>query len=422
MEIKLGWTLPKRQEYIQAIVSEEPRPEKKYSIKFPREMQQFDVHVIPIDMPKYRLANGRTLAAQEEYLSKYPELGEEFFEDDEYLEAQKEQHKILTKMLKSSNGDIKAYFKKHKQEIPLIITRTGLVVNGNRRLCAMRELLAEDEQLHAHFNYIDVIILPYCDEEAIDRLEAELQIIKDIKADYNWISEAYMLRKRHTKYGFGFKQLADIYNTSEKEVQYKLDLLSYVDQYLVSIGTPKAYEKVEKDEFAFKQIKKYREKLKGDAKKDIFTSITFSFISMPKEDGRLYEYIPKIAENIDPIIERLGEELDIQGSQLVFNELDDFLEDDETPEVNLDNLALKLNENQSKTEVINVVKEVVDTEEELKDEAEAKNYVFNLIKKANTFLNNAYLGVNEDTNTEGIEKQLQSMTENISKIREAINR
>jgi len=413
-----GWSLPKRLEFIEKMVTEES--DKKYSFRFQDKFTQFNVYRIPIELSKYRLENGRTLASQEEHIYKN-DLSEDFFEDAESVEAQLEQHNILKGMLKSPR-DLLKYFIENEQDYPLILTRLGFVVNGNRRLCTMRELLQEDEQKFSRYRHIDVVFLPHCSEEDIDRLEAELQLEKDIKADYNWVSEAYMLRNRHVKHRKSFTELATTYNISEKDVQAKLDLLAYVDQYLENIGVPKQYNEVMKDEFAFKQFKKNRDKLKGDAKKEIFTNITFSIISMPREEGRLWEYIPKIADNIDPIIDRLTNELKIESDQITLTELDAFFEDGlDDDESKLDKLVINLNENEDRDTIIHIVREVVDTEEELKDEKEAKDYVFKMVKKANTILNNAYLALNEDSSADGIVEQFKNIEDTMEKIRKAIN-
>ncbi len=75
--MELGWPLPKRRVLIQELLS--TPTEKKVQQKFLKEMRQFSMYRVPIDMPKYRLANGRTQAAQEEYLSKHEELPQDFF-------------------------------------------------------------------------------------------------------------------------------------------------------------------------------------------------------------------------------------------------------------------------------------------------------------------------------------------------------
>lgn len=108
-----------------------------------------------------------------------------FFERDlESIEALEIQHDLLKQMLKKNpNADLREFFVDNIQEEPLILSHLGFVINGNRRLCAMREVREKkhkdsNRELYDRFQYIDVIILPPCDEKDIDELEAQLQIKK----------------------------------------------------------------------------------------------------------------------------------------------------------------------------------------------------------------------------------------------------
>ena len=46
-----GWSLPKRQEFIEKMVTEES--DKKYSFRFQDKFTQFNVYRIPIELSKY---------------------------------------------------------------------------------------------------------------------------------------------------------------------------------------------------------------------------------------------------------------------------------------------------------------------------------------------------------------------------------
>lgn len=257
----LGWPFPKRRDYIDKI--RKSNSASDYPLKFQGKIQRFPIFSIPIELPKYRLANGRTAAEQEVYIANN-DSDEDFFKKDlESEDVHKVQHQILIKMLRSSNSDLINFFKKEKQLQPLILDNEGFVINGNRRLCAMRELYNDDRSKFEHFSHIEVVILPHCSEKDKDELEADLQIKKDIKADYTWIAEACMLRKRQKDHNYPDDELAQIYGMSIKELREKLDILNHVDAYLADRGIPKQYFRVEKAEFAFKQLKKGREKLKG---------------------------------------------------------------------------------------------------------------------------------------------------------------
>lgn len=416
----LGWSLPKRKQLIDELCS--TRQEKKYPLKFQGRIEQFDVYTVPIEMPKYRLANGRTQAAQEEHLSKHPDLPEDFFEADlESEEAHKVQHLLLKKMLKSTNVDLLSFFQTNIQEEPLILTRQGFVVNGNRRLRALRELYESDKDKYQKFKYIDVIILPPCSEDDINELEAELQIKKDIKADYSWISTACMLRKKQNKLNISNTDLAKKHAMKEKDVEELLDLLEHVDAYLKNRNKPKEYEDVEKTKYAFEQLRKSRNKINSDVEKDIFTSITYCIIDSPAQ-GRLYETIPQVSEYLPKIIERLNDEFE---AEITGNESDqsdhgfDILGGDED-ESKLENLAIVVSNTEYQEQILDVVRDVIDEEKEREKDRRNKNFVIGRVQKANTYLTEAVACFANDSEVNGMTEQLDAIEDAVRQLREML--
>ena len=158
-----GWPLPKRMDLIKKLLNGQSI-EGQFPIRFQRALKQFNVYNVPLAMPKYRLANGRTQAAQEEYLASHSDLKPDFFRKDlEFEQAQKVQHELLTKMV--SEKGLLDYFKTNEQEQPLVLTEFGFDVNGNRRLCAMRILFEKDPSEYSRFENIKVVFLPTCTEK-----------------------------------------------------------------------------------------------------------------------------------------------------------------------------------------------------------------------------------------------------------------
>lgn len=262
--MELGWSYPKRRELIDRLKRSVTLDQNKHPIHFQNERTFFPIFKVPIGMPRYRLANGRTQAAQEEYYTMN-KLPEDFFERDIELEdAHKAQHDILKTHLKQTGGiDLLNFFNNHDQEEPLILDNNGFVVNGNRRLCAMRELHQkeiENGTQNPRFSHIEVIILPPCSEEDILELEGRLQISEDIKADYSWTAEACMYRSLRDKKNYSTDKIARIYDKKKEEIEDLILLLTYVDQYLESRNKPKQYQEVQEDQFAFEAIVKCRKK------------------------------------------------------------------------------------------------------------------------------------------------------------------
>ncbi|EMT54685.1 hypothetical protein I532_03735 [Brevibacillus borstelensis AK1] len=414
----LGWSLPKRKQLIDELCA--TRQDKKYPLKFQGRMEQFDVYTIPIEMPKYRLANGRTQAAQEEYISKHLELPEDYFEADlESEEVHSVQHDLLKKMLKSTNVDLISFFQTNIQEEPLILTRQGFVVNGNRRLCALRELYESDKDKYQRFKYIDVIILPPCSEDDINELEAQLQIKKDIKADYSWISTACMLRKKQNQLNISNTNLAKLYGMKDKDVEELLDELEHVDAYLKNRKKPKEYENVGKSKYAFEQLRKCRNKINNAAEKDIFTSITYCIIDSPAQ-GRLYETIPQVAEYLPKIIDRLAEELESEISA-VSDQADryDILGGD-NDESTLENLAIVVSNFEHQEQILEVVRDVIDEEKEREKDRRNKNFVMGRVQKANTYLTEAVACFDNNSEVNGINEQLDAIEDAVRQLREML--
>ncbi len=97
--------------------------------------------------------------------------------------------------------DLLPYFRDHEQEEPLILTHTGFVLNGNRRLCVFRTLFEEDAKTFGNFANVSVVVLPYGDEKDLDRLESRLQREREMRADYPWYADAVKYRRRLKKFG-----------------------------------------------------------------------------------------------------------------------------------------------------------------------------------------------------------------------------
>lgn len=291
LDMQMGWPLPKRKDWIEKLAKVVGRP--VHTIYFQGRRQDLPIHSVSVDFPKYRLDNGRTRSAQAAYLAKRPELPSDLFDKDAESEtAQKAQHEILKNMLGGGEKDLLKFFSDQEQMQPFILTDVGFVLNGNRRLCAFREI--------GKFDNIDVVILPPADERELDRLEALYQLTEDIKEPYSWTARAYMLRVRKTEHQFNAAQLSAIYRLPESEVEELLAMLSLAEEYLDDRGKSNQYEVVDDDEFAFRQLLKARNKLSDEQTKNAVQELAFCVIEK-WDEGRLYAVIPKIPECLPEI-------------------------------------------------------------------------------------------------------------------------
>jgi hypothetical protein len=416
-DIKLGWPYPIRKKFLDDLSKQQGK--NTYPLKFQSTTAKpFPIYSIEIDLPKYRLMNGRTQAGQEMYLAKHPKLPPDFFMDVESDEAQNVQHDLLWELVEKTK--LLDYFKKTStsQDEPLILTNHGLVVNGNRRLCAMRELYYGDRKKYSKFGHIDVLLLPVCTDRDIDELEAYLQIQPDIKDDYSWISKACMLRARQEKYGYTNIQLAELYGITKKNVESTLSQLALVDEFLMSRGKAKQYDTFYKEgEYAFQQLLKGRQQLKQTDEKDFLTTVAFCLIdNADAAKGRLYERIPEVKENLSTIADHLVEELKPEPQQSKSSINYDLLGSDPGPS-KYEPLIISIGEPKNRALVIDTVIDVIDSQKN-QDRLHAKaNAALRQVIEANTHLQNALNCINEETTKDGIEEQLQSIEKSIQEIR-----
>lgn len=88
--------------------------------------------------------------------------------------------------------DLKANLAEEGQRQPGVITRTGLLVNGNRRAVALREL---------NNDYIRVAVLPpAATEREIAELELKLQMTREFKQNYTFTNQLLFVEELHTRY------------------------------------------------------------------------------------------------------------------------------------------------------------------------------------------------------------------------------
>lgn len=416
----LGYAYPKRKKIINNFL--ESKTQSHFPLRLGKELYYLPVFTMSLRMPKYRLNNGRTLAAQQEYLAEHPELPEDYFESDyESLEKHKIQHSLLSNMLNKGDVNLKNYFKNNEQDEPLLIDQDGFIINGNRRKCAMIELYMEDSIKYKRFDTIQVAILPVCDDKQISELEAMLQIKKDIKAKYNWVSEAFMIRKRQKENSYSDKELKFIYGKDKNDLDELFAMLDEADKYLESRNLSRRYQKVENDEFAFKQIIINKSKLNFPDDKDIFGDIIFCLLDN-KNDlkvGRLYEAIKDVANNFEKIKNELKVELDsvLENYKIEKNEQISLLGNFEFPS---EQLALALKDKSNSETVLDVTENVILGQRDLDKRKKEADYVMNLLTRANTFIKDALNGFSDTTNVNGVKYQLESIELSVDLIKEKL--
>ncbi len=186
------------------------------------------------DFPMYRIQSGRTRRAQSEYLERRSDLPSDFFDDPEDPRVQTAQHEILLRLIQERGLD--EDLRDRGQRSPVVLTYDGFVVDGNRRVAALREDGIE---------YIWAVVLPEdADRNEIYQTELELQMARETKAEYNWVDELLHIRYGFDELGETVESIARRMRLDGKEIDDKLATLRMVDVYLEWLGEPGQYHKI----------------------------------------------------------------------------------------------------------------------------------------------------------------------------------
>lgn len=274
---------------------------------------------IPIALPVYRMENCRTFSAQQSEIATQGYDKDFFAKGQEKSSVQQVQHNILSKLAKHGSGSVTPIIdvlKKDGQREPILITHTGVVVNGNRRLSAMRELYRKaDGSVDERFSHIKCAVLPPdITPDEIDDIEADLQARPQTKLDYDWIGDARLVRRQVNK-GRTTKEVADRLRRSKADIENVLQALDEADLYLTDwANKPGQYELVSGEgEQIFGDIPKKISK-KNTELQNASRAIAWSlFENREKLPGRVYSFNAAFGKLAPQILDSLVEELELQS-------------------------------------------------------------------------------------------------------------
>ncbi|SRR5216684_2304112 len=416
---RFGYPLALRQEEFTRLAAAPDLPTQR--VVFKGAANDFPILRVSIKLPKYRLSNGRTASAQEEYLAKHPERPRDLFEQDpELLEVQEIQHQLLLPLAK--NAELLETFKDPavKQVDPILLDERGFVVNGNRRLAAWRQLLAEDSKKYGHFAYIDVVVLPYCDEKEIDRLEAAYQIQKDIKADYTWDAKANMMLHKRKLHNFSDKEIGELYGMKESDVRELIDMRAYAADYLHSRGKDNYWSAVSDDEFAFRKIVTSRARIASAGEQELFKQAAFTLIDDSSVvGGRLYDAIPNVQEHIAVIKDRLQAHFNVQTAANDGN-LESLFGGNAPVGSAIDiPLAVEIQKPENSEATRTIIVDVLESQRQIKKDAKNAYALVRYLADANARVGTAVSQcLKPESNTAGVESQLAELEAKIKQVRD----
>lgn len=311
---------------------------------FQGKKQSLNIKRIPAEYLVYRMANGRTILAQELAL-KEPGRPPDFFSTGQENDlAQTEQHRILLELSKDTKGDVYSQLKENAEQTQeLVATPGGVVINGNRRLAAMRSLFNSNPVKYAQFEHVEVAILTSEDEKDINALEDELQLAVDTKLDYHWVVKYELLHRRISEcLGDPAKEavVMRLWNIKKNKKEQMLNVLNLVNEYREYRGnTAETIDSLEPTEQAF--IKLHDQLIKLGVNADNYEAVKkagFLVISNRTsfKNGRIaYDVIPKLNDIVNTLSQdknnnTVSEWSDVSSgstADLEFNEKSSLLKD-----------------------------------------------------------------------------------------------
>jgi hypothetical protein len=270
-----------------------------------------DVVRLPIEIPIYRMDNGRTRLKQAEYFLHHKLPSEYFLKSEEDVSAQQIQHTILLELARDPRGPIyDELLHQAAQTEALLATAAGVVVNGNRRLAAMRHLVVNEGEQFREYNFVDLAILPAeATIEDIEEIESELQEIPETKLEYDWISRRLKLRYRRDVLRFSSDRLVKMYRFKGKEdVNRELQQLQLAEEYLdIYLKKPGEYELVEQSEEIVRQLQAALEN-KTPEMAEMSKLVAFPLMKEARGLGsRAYEFRTAFGADLEEVLSRVAE-------------------------------------------------------------------------------------------------------------------
>ena len=350
---------------------------KKLSIQ--GEARTFKVYRIPIDNLIYNKKNGRIAT----YVSQFIDEGKEFPEKDN-----SKFNSIIEEYIEKSNPDAlkktKANIKIMTQTEPAVVTAEGVILDGNRRFTALRQLSREGSG--AGFNFLEAVILENnaYTEKDIKRLELNLQHAIESKVDYNPIDRLVDIYRDLIKEGgmFTVEEYATDTQMSIKKVNEEIALAKLMLEYLEFIGQSKKFyiAREQKIDGPIREIYKIINSKKIDInQKDTIKEILFlSMISLNGDITRKIRNLKLVFEDkvaSNNLVEEF-EELELLDDAV------DYFESESTQKSVRDTGVLNIEER-----IKDKVGKIVENSVEVKKLSESKNKPIDILSRVNLLIN-----------------------------------
>ena len=259
-----------RTQKIRSIVEAGNKDQSRHAIEIPWEggLAKMTVHKIPLDYLVYNKYNGRIL-------SRTQSLEKQGREIDVTSDAGRQKlEELLWASRENANKYTKDKIKQYGQLKPGIITKDGIIVDGNRRAMLLEKLRRENPG--DKFRYFKAAVLPVTLDNSpleIEKLETKHQMGEDEKLGYNPI-EKYLKAYRLHRQNLPEAEIAELMGVDPLEVKDYLKIKKRMDEYLEYLGYDGIYTQLDDREDQFIILTKWLETFYGERSTKAFDGYT----------------------------------------------------------------------------------------------------------------------------------------------------
>ena len=270
-------------------------------VLFRGEYREMPVVEVPVDLPLFRPENGRLITQLHRYLSEQ-DLDEQTFAsqiDQKWVQEALQQ--LLVPISQDPRGAIYEELARQAQQTePLLITYDGVVVNGNRRLAAMRALHAQDSDRYAAFGRVRATVMPEeATAEDAEYVESALQLAPETKLAYTWINRRLKLRRQRKVLKLPVERILESYRLPDKKsLERELAEIDLAEAYLRDyLGKAEEYPRIEDAETHFVALNAQLSAIKSPELSALWRLAGFAMIHSRGGDIKELEYFPFVPPN-----------------------------------------------------------------------------------------------------------------------------
>lgn len=248
------------------------------------ERKSFPVYKVPLELLQYNVKNGRIST----YITEYEDNHDILPSTDEGLNGVLEKYIIDSspKSFKKTKENIRRF----GQMISGVVLSNGVVVDGNRRFSALRQL--HREGAGSKFGYLEAIVLDETkyNEKELKTLELNIQHATEEKVNYNSIERLVDIYRDiiGPEAQFSIEEYAAETNESVKDVQEQTEIAKLLVRYLEFLKQPLKFH-IARHQKVAENLKEVYKNLKKVDQEDLFDVEQIMFMNIfayPKDTGR----------------------------------------------------------------------------------------------------------------------------------------